>query len=178
MAIANCQKCNKLFQRTNASLCPACQQESVSNVSVVYRYIYDHPNQTVEEIATQCKVSLKELEAMLASGKLGTAAQHIIFHCQSCSRTIPAVKRKGHFCPTCASKLEVKSSAPEKAPADKQAPKAVKESHDTKPRLVDDSAPIGSNNNLPIPSTESAHQKAESVSSSSDSYGFTRGSEK
>lgn len=177
MNIANCQKCNKPFQRTNSSLCPACQQESMSNVSVVYRYIYDHPNQTTEEIAKQCKLSLKELEALLLSGKLGTAAQHVIFHCQSCNRTIPALKRKGHFCLECAAKLEIKGGTQDRESSDKPAAKPLRENSEPKPRLV--GGPINAlNDDMPGPFSEPAPQKQESVSSLSDSYGFKRGSEK
>jgi hypothetical protein len=172
MPVANCPKCNKLFQRTTVPLCPACHQESQNHISAVYRFICDHPNQTTDEIAKQCNLPLKELETILFSGSLGTAAQHVIFHCQRCNRAMSALKRKGHFCPECAMKLDVKEK---EHPADKS---AAKELPSAKAKPADDTRDVRAN-----PAAGSALSevpvapKQESVRSLPDSYGFTRSSE-
>jgi predicted amidophosphoribosyltransferase len=174
MPVANCSKCNKLFQRTTVPFCPACQQESQSHISAVYRFIYDHPNLTTEEIAKQCDVPLKELEAMLFSGKLGTAAERVISHCQSCNRSIPALKQKGRFCPACALKLEVKER--EVPAADKQATKPLRDLSDSKAKPADER--LTSDNAPSVSISDGSAAKQESASPLSDSYGFKRSSER
>ena len=172
MPITNCPKCNKIFQRTVNALCPSCHQASLSNVSMVYRFVQEHPQQTLEDIAKHCNLTPKELEVIVFSGKLGTAAHQIIFHCQGCNRKVSALMRKGHFCPECAGKLEPKNNPQEVS--DRKPPKSIK----TRPgeRLLDEE---------PFEVMEDDSQdfagspkKQESISPASDSYGFKRSSEK
>ena len=109
MPVSNCAKCKRVFSRTHSPLCPACQQAAFSQVSHVYRFVQGNPQMTLEEIAENCTVSVKELEKMLSEGKLGTAASKIIYHCQRCSVTLSVVMRRGRFCPECAEKIEAEA---------------------------------------------------------------------
>jgi predicted amidophosphoribosyltransferase len=169
MPVANCPKCNKVFQRTVNPLCPTCHQETLSNVSVVYRFVQEHPQQTLEQIAKHCNLTAKELETIVFSGKLGTAAHQIIFYCQGCNRKVSALKRKGHFCPECAVKLEPKNATAEVS--ERKAPKTAR----TRPAIPSPEEIIEEE----VAETfAEPPQKHESVSPLLDSYGFKRASEK
>jgi hypothetical protein len=106
MTVANCSKCRRIFQRTHGPLCPECHQESISQVSQVYRFVQNNPQMTLDEIAEHCGVPFKELEKMLFEGKLGTAASKVIYHCQRCGQPMAAMMRRGRFCMGCAGKIE------------------------------------------------------------------------
>jgi hypothetical protein len=142
MPVANCPKCNKVFQRTVNPLCPTCHQETLSNVSVVYRFVQEHPQQTLEQIAKHCNLTAKELETL---------------------------KRKGHFCPECAVKLEPKNATAEVS--ERKAPKTAR----TRPAIPSPEEIIEEE----VAETfAEPPQKHESVSPLLDSYGFKRASEK
>jgi len=87
------------------------------------------------------------------------------------------LKRKGHFCPECALKLEPKGYPAEKEQAtDKPAPKPLRDIREAKAKQAGDSGELI--NDTLADSLIEAAPKQESVSPSSDSYGFKRGSEK
>lgn len=125
MSVANCKKCRRVFQQSFSPLCPACHQESVSQISNVYRFIQENPQMTLEDIAEQCLIPFKELEKMFFEGKLGTATNNVIYHCQRCGRSMSAAMRRGRFCMGCAERIESEAglNTPEKA--EKKAPRKV-----------------------------------------------------
>lgn len=90
-------------------MCPECHQESLSQVSYVYRFVQENPQMTLEDIADHCHVPFKELEKMFFEGKLGTAASNVIYHCQRCGRPMSAIMRRGRFCIGCAEKIETEA---------------------------------------------------------------------
>ena len=180
MPVANCPKCGKVFQKTLNSLCPGCHQSAIGQTGLVCQFLQGHPRRTLQEIASGCSVPIQDVETMLYSGKLGSVAHLIIFHCQSCSQLIPAMGANGRFCLNCAQKLENKGErkllVPKKEAVSSPVSIAASAGASGKPSPVPPSAlslpPQGK-----IPPTP-VEPKAESVSSRADTYGFTRYSEK
>ena len=117
MNVANCTKCGKIFQRTNSPFCPTCFQDSVSNVSQVYRYIQSRPEAVIDDVASALGVPVKEIEQMIIEGKLGTAAGHLKSHCHNCETLM--VASRGRFCTVCADKMEHLSKQIERAAEEK-----------------------------------------------------------
>jgi len=98
MDIANCPRCGKLFTRMSNPICEACEKEEEKIFQDVKKYIEDHPNSHLEEVATETGVSVKKLLKYLREGRLevsqgiGTALQ-----CDNCGKPIP----RGRYCDTC-----------------------------------------------------------------------------
>ncbi|MCE3236529.1 MAG: Flagellar operon protein YvyF [Vampirovibrio sp.] len=180
MSLTNCSKCKKVFQRTVHALCPACQQEAMTQVSVICQFLQSNPAQTLEEVASACGISGKELEGLLYSGKLGSAAHKIICHCQGCHKGISATGSKGRFCTDCAMKLASKST-PATNPGVNTAKPGIKrnrpvEADSANGTQVPEPTPQGEP--APVPAAGIAPKNEESASPLGGSYGFTRYSEK
>ncbi len=131
MTIANCKQCGRVFQRQYSPLCPPCHQEANNRISQVYRFIQAHPHMTMEEVACSCDVPLKDVEAMLFEGKLGTAATNLVAHCQRCHS--PILASRGRFCPSCAEKVETEAGLHEEKQRPKSPPPEPDEARPRKP---------------------------------------------
>ena len=94
MTVANCKKCNRVFQRQHSPLCAACLEENSSLLSTAYRFIQANPQTLLEEVAAYCGTPYRELEALFLEGKLGTAAQQVLYRCQRCHTPMDAARRK------------------------------------------------------------------------------------
>lgn len=188
MPIANCAKCNKLHQQLNRSpLCPDCLDATHNHAQQVSDFIWAHPGLTVEEVAKQCELSIKDMEEMLFSGHLGSAGAYVMFKCQSCHLKMSAQLRKGRFCPDCASKIESKMNQMEReAAVQKEKAQPIKRGADKKedcsrspieaagaylgdPTISEPQKPAA-----PETKRVETPAKQESVSPASDSYGFKR----
>lgn len=180
MGIANCVKCNKVFQRGQSPLCSDCLGATKDLTSQVIDFVLGHVGLTVEEVAKGCCLPVKDVEEMLFSGRLGMASSYIMFACQSCHKKMSARLRKGHFCPDCAEKiestmnpLEREVSTPKEKEGTLKRPTPFKEDSAKQPVEVageDKGAPMEAVQNIrpDIP------PKQESVSPALDSYGFKR----
>ena len=185
MDIANCVRCNKVFQKSQGALCSDCLGETKGLVRHVIDFVLEHPGLMVEDVAQQCNLPLKDLEEMLFSGRLASASPYIMFKCQACHKQMSARFRKGRFCPECAEQIESKMSQPEREPSGaKDKAKPIKRPGEHKDDSLRQGVEVASSNPhmphmaagpetmYPVPLELPAKQ--ESVSPSSDSYGFKR----
>ncbi len=192
MNIINCVRCNKLIQQSYSSLCPDCRAATYDHASHVREFVMAHPGLMVEEVARDCQLSLKDMEDMLFSGRLGSAAAMIMFKCQSCHTKVSAQHRKGRFCPECANKIETqviqlerdaaaqkekeKAAQPQrkpekKTPAPKPTPDVAAAAGEHTPDAAQKPAPPEPKSVAGPPEMPA---KQESASPASDSYGFKR----
>ncbi len=104
--IINCNRCGVVFRRTDSPSCPGCSAETKEEVHRVYRYVSEHPNETLKKIATQCGLPLNQLEVLFYAGSLGAAGASIRTHCHQCGVELISIRRKGRFCIDCADKVE------------------------------------------------------------------------
>jgi hypothetical protein len=105
-------------------MCPECHQIYMTKLSNVYRFIQENPLLTLEDIAEQCDLPLKEVESLFFQGKLGTATTQVIYHCQLCNRPMSASMRKGRFCVSCAEQFEAEAGLNESESFEKSRSKA------------------------------------------------------
>lgn len=68
---------------------------------------------TLEDIAEQCDLPFREVEALFFQGKLGTATGQVIYHCQFCNRPMAAHMRRGRFCVHCTEQFEAEAGLSE-----------------------------------------------------------------
>ena len=105
--IVNCKQCKRLFRQLTAKdMCPECSSEYHDQLSKVYQHVLRHERLSLEDIATQCKIPLSQVEAYFYDGKLGTASGHITSKCNRCGMDVLPIQRKGRFCIECANKVE------------------------------------------------------------------------
>ena len=168
-SVANCTQCQRIFQRVHSPMCPECHQEYMSKFSNVYRYVQEHPHLTLEDIATHCDIPVRDVEALFFQGKLGTASNHVIYHCQRCNRPMAPAMRKGRFCVSCAGQfeneaglIESEKELLEKRP--KTGGKTMKSGHEA-------TMPLMKETTEKIILTSDAKEPADSTG---DSYGFNR----
>jgi hypothetical protein len=122
-----------VIQLIHAPLCADCRTATHGHVQQVCQFVLEHPGLVLEEVARQCKLSLKDMEEMLFSGRLGAAAAYILFKCQSCHIKMSAEQRKGRFCPECANKIETQVIQLEREAAfQKEKPKPLHRGTDRK----------------------------------------------
>ena len=192
MNIINCARCNKIIQQSYSSLCPDCRAATYDHASHVRDFVLAHPGLLVEEVARDCQLSVKDMEEMLFSGRLGSAAAMILFKCQSCQTKMSAQHRKGRFCPDCANKIETQVIQLEReAAAQKEKEKAAQPQRKPDKKVPGPKGPSEVAASAGEPAAEAAHKptppepkpegagaempvKQESASPASDSYGFKR----
>ena len=115
--IANCKRCTRIFQVRYSPYCPECYQVHQAHFSHVYNFVQEHPHMTLQDIARHCHLPLKEVEDLFYDGHLGTAAKHVIYHCQRCNRAMAGYQKQGRFfCSTCTGKIETEAKLNEKDP--------------------------------------------------------------
>lgn len=99
-AIANCVRCQRMFQRLSGKVCPACVQDEEERFRLVRDHIEANPGCTIPQVAEGTGVEEAEILAFLQSGRLATLgelAEGMKIECRQCGRPIAG----GKLCPTC-----------------------------------------------------------------------------
>jgi DNA-directed RNA polymerase subunit RPC12/RpoP len=162
--IANCLHCNRIFRKHENPLCPECHQAALAKFSHVYRFVQENPNSTLENIAEQCNVPLREVQTLFFQGKLGTATAQIIYHCLRCNRPLAANMRKGRFCMHCTEQFEAEAGL-----NDTEQPEKT-----NKRRIIKQKSTPKGDEPPPPPSLAEPVQNNEEPASLEESYGFNR----
>jgi hypothetical protein len=126
--ITNCLKCNKVFPQGHSPICAECVAANKTQVRQVVDFVSANPGLTLQELASKTGLQLKDLEEMLFSGRLGTAAECILLKCQGCQAKMSVRSGKGHFCQECASLIEPKTPQPDPDQLTALKPKLMKRS--------------------------------------------------
>lgn len=109
MSLDNCRRCNRVFARNLSPLCQDCLSYEQQVNMEVYRFVQSNPGTTMQEIADQFGMPLKDVEALVFSGALGTANQLIVTKCARCKCDMTFVNRVGYFCYGCNQFMEKES---------------------------------------------------------------------
>jgi predicted amidophosphoribosyltransferase len=107
-SIANCAKCQKVFQRLNSPFCQDCLQTTHETFTQLYRVLQQSGARggiSADELARETGISAAEIEAMYHSGRLGTAGIFLKLPCSICRNVVGEMERKGRFCNKCSEKL-------------------------------------------------------------------------
>lgn len=107
--VANCKRCNRIFQKIYSPMCPECYLAYMNTFSEVYRYVQENPELTLEEISEQCGVPLKDMKEIFYDGKLGTATANVAYSCLRCGISMKPIHRRGRFCIRCTEKIETEA---------------------------------------------------------------------
>ena len=103
MNVKNCRKCGKIFNYVvGPPICPACREAVESKFQDVKKYVQEHQNVGIPEIARECDVEISQIQGWIRDERLVFAADSPIgIECESCGAMI----KTGRFCEKCKSDM-------------------------------------------------------------------------
>lgn len=99
MNVRNCRKCGKLFNHISGMpICPACKEKLEQKFQNVKKYIREHPQADIKEVAEECEVEVGQIQQWIREERLEfTSDSPVKLPCESCGEMI----RSGRFCEKC-----------------------------------------------------------------------------
>ena len=101
MALANCDRCGRLFNRVTRNICPDCIREEEQMFDEIKAYLREHEGATVTEVSEATGVAEERILHYLRDGRLVLSGT-MSYPCESCGKPI----RTGRFCTECKNDLE------------------------------------------------------------------------
>ncbi|MCL2741768.1 MAG: MerR family transcriptional regulator [Oscillospiraceae bacterium] len=103
MEVRNCKRCNKIFNYLSGPIvCIECKEAEEKSFMRIKEYLYENPKATMQEISTECDISVTLIEKYIREGRLEIASASFSLTCISCGRPITT----GSFCNSCAGDLK------------------------------------------------------------------------
>ncbi len=103
MALSECARCKKLFQKVQVPVCPRCVAEEETDYEKVRDSLAETPNQTAEQLADCTGVDLSCVMRLLADGRLQNVTSTENVRCGRCGA--PAISISKRLCEACLQKL-------------------------------------------------------------------------
>jgi len=122
MEITNCRGCGRLFNYISGpQLCPDCQKKSEEKFQRVKEYVQENKATTLEKIAEETEVSLRQIKAWIREERLVFSKDSAVgIPCENCGKLI----KSGRFCDDCkknmASTIASGLDKPKSSPIEKQ----------------------------------------------------------
>lgn len=103
MALANCQGCNKLFNKVTSPLCPACIDQDENDLKIVNEALREEPNLTVAQLSEKTDVSKRTILRLLKDQRITSKANLADVKCGKCGA--PAISLSVKLCERCAAEM-------------------------------------------------------------------------
>jgi hypothetical protein len=99
MPLANCLRCNRLFNRTLHEVCTDCRETEDDAYARLADYLPRHPEENLEQVAEGVGLDPELIRRMVQSGRLvGFDALALsVLACQRCGTPVAT----GRFCGSC-----------------------------------------------------------------------------
>lgn len=99
MDVKNCKSCKRLFNYISGpQICPACASQLEEKFQKVKEYIREVPHATMEAIADENEVSVKQIKQWVREERLTFSDDSPVgLECEMCG----AMVRTGRFCEKC-----------------------------------------------------------------------------
>ena len=109
--LANCARCERLYNRIQLAICPACVKEEDGILLRVKAYLRDTPDASLPEVVEALAVDMTDIESLIEQRKLQLAANaNLWLTCRNCGEQT----RDGLYCAKCRQQLlNALSSAPD-----------------------------------------------------------------
>ena len=103
MGLANCRECGDLFVQVSRDICDRCFKEQEAILQKVQRYIKDHPNLSLSEVAEATEVDEALVLKFIRENRLVLSASSVetMLNCESCGARIIS----GRLCAMCRAQL-------------------------------------------------------------------------
>ncbi len=102
MALSKCARCDKLFTKTRAPVCPKCEPDEEKDYEKAREALQEAPNQNPEQLAEASGVDLECVLRLLEDGRIATAPEGSI-RCGRCGA--PAISFSKKLCEACLQRL-------------------------------------------------------------------------
>ena len=103
MALANCARCNKVFNKVSSPLCPACLEQEEHDFQVVSAALREQPGQTVEQLAQSTGVNERTILRLIKNERIASDAYLAGVKCGRCGA--PAMSVSTRLCARCAAEM-------------------------------------------------------------------------
>ncbi|ACV59571.1 hypothetical protein Aaci_2567 [Alicyclobacillus acidocaldarius subsp. acidocaldarius DSM 446] len=102
MAIANCRRCGKLFNRVGRDICPECIKDEDEKLATIRAYLRQHPLANIYEVANGTDVSYDEIVQFIRDGRLLLRNNpNMVYPCERCGTPT----QSGRLCANCAKEM-------------------------------------------------------------------------
>lgn len=101
--VKNCIRCGAVFStNVNKMACPQCEKKEEERFQELRKYINEHPNAKLKDVASACNITPKRLMQYIREGRIEiTKGMSDEVTCEMCDRQIP----RGRYCAACISKI-------------------------------------------------------------------------
>lgn len=103
MALSTCPRCDKLFNKGDAVVCPVCLPDEEDDYERVRQALQDNPEMSAEDLAGAADIELKCILRFLEDGRIETTAANKTVVCGRCGA--PAISLSKRLCESCLQKL-------------------------------------------------------------------------
>jgi len=125
MNVKNCRKCGRIFNYVvGPPICPACREAVEAKFQGVKKYVQEHQNVGIPEIARECEVEISQIQGWIRDERLVFSADSPIgIECENCGAMI----KTGRFCEKCKGDMARSFSPHSKSQPAQQMKKDTKE---------------------------------------------------
>ncbi len=101
MAIKKCKGCGEIFDMVSLPFCNNCAKEIEYKYKIVRDYLYDNPNETIEQVSVETDTPEWMIMYFLRDGRLNMSSASGALRCESCGKPVIT----GRYCNECMVKL-------------------------------------------------------------------------
>ena len=103
MALANCVRCKKMFNKIKSPVCPSCRQAEDDDFEKIRDIVRDFPDLLPAQVAEKAEVEEAVVHRMLKEGLISASSVNIDVKCGQCGQ--PAISASKRLCQSCLEKL-------------------------------------------------------------------------
>ena len=103
MPLASCERCGKLFSKTNLPICPKCEADEENDYEKVRDALQKSPNLTAEEVSESTGVEISCVLRLIEQGRIQNVPSSGKVLCGRCGA--PAISLSKKLCEACLNKL-------------------------------------------------------------------------
>ncbi|WP_268884365.1 TIGR03826 family flagellar region protein [Alicyclobacillus fructus] len=102
LALANCRRCGRLFNKMGHDVCPSCIHEEENKIAEIRDYLREHPLANIYEVSQGTSAAYEEIVDLIRTGKLLLRQYpNMTYPCERCG----APTQSGRLCMNCAQEL-------------------------------------------------------------------------
>jgi len=103
MALANCKRCGKLFNRMHLEICMECNKEDDENFFLIRDYLKDNRRATIYEVSEGTGVEVSMITRFIREGRITPIDNpNLAYACDNCGTAI----QQDRYCKPCKDKLQ------------------------------------------------------------------------
>ena len=104
MALANCARCGKIFQRVEETFCPECVKFRKAELDKIHEWIQNNHAPKLENIEEEIGINEKTFTKYLLEGRIWSYNK-VHAKCEVCRKAIP-LQTKNVVCSNCSRSLK------------------------------------------------------------------------